>query len=95
MYGGIGGAAGIGGGSAGTNGNTYFGIKSDGTLIGHVYLGEAILNGVYQQATNALTSWPTAAATPGGFAIVNSNAQPYVLLSSPGSTAWVSTNKWP
>lgn len=48
--------------------------------------------GHYQQATNALSSWPTAAATPGGCAWVNSNATVYILTSTPGGTAWTKTN---
>src|SRR5439155_9537546 len=42
--------------------------------------------------TNALSSWPMAARTPGGAAQVNSNGTIYMLVSGPGSTAWTKTN---
>lgn len=45
------------------------------------------------QATNAMADWPAAAATPGGFALVNSNGVPFFLLSAAGSTVWVATNR--
>lgn len=43
-------------------------------------------------ATNALSSWPTAAVSRGGYAVVNSNSTVYILQSGPNSTAWTSTN---
>lgn len=46
-----------------------------------------------QFATNAVANWPTAAATRGGCAFVNSNATVYLLTSTPNSTAWAATNK--
>jgi len=42
--------------------------------------------------TNALSSWPLAARTPGGAAQVNSNGTIYMLVSGPGSTTWTKTN---
>lgn len=44
-------------------------------------------------ATNALSSWPTAPLTRGGFALVNSNSFVYLLQSDPNGTTWTSTNK--
>jgi hypothetical protein len=41
--------------------------------------------------TNSAT-WPSAAPIGGAAQIVNSNSTPYLLLSSPFSTAWTSTN---
>lgn len=49
--------------------------------------------GAFQLATNALSNWPTSAATPGGCAFVNSNATVYLITSAPGSTTWGTTNK--
>lgn len=47
-------------------------------------------------STNPLSSWPTAALTPGGYAIVNSNgAALYLIKSGPNSTVWTSTNEIP
>ena len=46
-----------------------------------------------QLATNALSDWPTAAATHGGCAFVMSNNVLFVLTSTLGSTAWAATNK--
>lgn len=43
--------------------------------------------------TNALSTWPTAASNPGGATFVNSNGTVFLLISSPGGTAWTSTNK--
>jgi hypothetical protein len=43
--------------------------------------------------TNAISTWPAVAATPGGYAIVNSNASVYLLTSTPDSTTWAATNK--
>jgi hypothetical protein len=42
--------------------------------------------------TNAVASWPTNAATPGGCLLVMSNHVLYVLSSSPGSRTWAHTN---
>lgn len=42
--------------------------------------------------TNALSSWPAAATTPGDAVFVNSNGWLYVLASKFGSTAWTKTN---
>lgn len=49
--------------------------------------------GSWQGSTNAASAWPTAASTPGGFAIVNSNGTVYIFTSSPNSTTWAATNK--
>ena len=43
--------------------------------------------------TNALSAWPTAPLTPGGYAIVNSNATVYILTSTPAGSTWAATNK--
>jgi hypothetical protein len=59
--------------------------------------GNVTVIGNFQQASNALSAWPTAPATRGGFAIVSSNGYPWILLSTNGgigSTSWTATNKF-
>lgn len=50
------------------------------------------LNTIQYISTNALSTWPTAAPTPGTSAIVSSNGWVYILCSGPASTAWTFTN---
>jgi hypothetical protein len=47
----------------------------------------------YLLPTNSLSTWPTAAASPGQAYIGNSNGTIYILTSLPTGTAWVATNK--
>jgi hypothetical protein len=51
------------------------------------------LSSVLKGTTNALSAWPKAPASPGGYAVVNSNATVYMLTSTPNGTAWALTNK--
>lgn len=43
--------------------------------------------------TNAVSLWPAQAPFPGAAVLVNSNSVIYLITSTPGSTAWGSTNK--
>lgn len=47
----------------------------------------------YYLPTNALSAWPAGARTHGEAFIGNSNGVIYILVSTPGSTNWASTNK--
>jgi hypothetical protein len=74
-----------------TKPNTGIDIESTESAVATKMLrlgaGTAIMS-----STNALANWPTAALTHGGFAIVNSNATPYLITSAPHTTTWAATN---
>ena len=77
------------------SGSFLFKRASDGVTIG-TFDGNSLTNlnlTVGFLKTNAIATWPTAAATPGGAAIINSNAVIYIITSTPGSTTWAATNK--
>lgn len=67
-------------------------INSDATTVSDGSELFRLTGGGYNQSTNAIGIWPTAATTVGGFALVNSNSIIYVLQSSQTGTAWTSTN---
>lgn len=75
----------------------YNTITNDGGGLGnagHVtFAGGLAMNCVVTGGTNAQASWPTSASTPGGYALVNSNATVFLLTTAPASTAWAATNK--
>lgn len=43
--------------------------------------------------TNAIAAWPTAPASRGGAALINSNGTIYLLTSAPDGNTWAATNK--
>ena len=69
---------------------------ADGDNGGHLYgpFGETQLladtNGLVLSTNGPV--FPTAAPIGGAAYVINSNGTPYVLLSTPGSTSWTSTN---
>ncbi len=79
------------------NGDDTFNVRATGGAYflatnGFNVTGPMYQDGVVNLATNIPSSWPTAAATPGGTALVNSNSTLYQFISSPGSTVWARTN---
>jgi hypothetical protein len=76
-----------------TNCGTWSGFYSNTIPATNLLLLIFVQAAPFPLGTNALSTWPKFASTPGGGSMQNSNGTYYLLTSLPGSTAWAATNK--